>query len=647
MLDLFRSRDTSMRYLLIVLLSLVALSMIVTLIPGFGSQSMSGADQQTVATVCGEKVTSQQVAQLVQIQIRNREMSPEVAELAVPQMVNQMVGEMATSCQARKMGLAVSDTEVASGIKMLMPMLWQNGEFAGKEAYSAYLQRMNTNIPQFEARVRQNLMLEKLQRVAFDGIVVSPKEVTEEYLKRNEKARVDVIKLDTDEFRKTVTPSRAELEAEHKANKARYVVPPQLTGALLLADAEKMGASLSLPDEELKKMYQARLEQFKTQDRVKTRHILVKSDERTSKEDDAKAKAKAQDLLNQVKAGGSFAELAKKNSDDPGSGSKGGELDFYPRGQLDKAYEAAAYALKPGETSALVKSQFGYHIIQTIEKDLARTKPFEEVKAELTSEYRKRQLGDKIPQIVEQAHAEVVKAPGQAAQIAQKYGLELVRLEKWTGTGEFPGGIGRSQELNMAVGALMKGGVSEPLELPKSRMVFAVADNVSSARPGELNEVEDAVKAAVVDSKAAKALEATAAALEAKLKANGNDLRKAAAEVGVKIVDSGDFNRSGQMPNLTGAFFGEQPFSNPIGFVASRFRIGSAIYFWKITARNPADPAGLEKDRSGIVSMIRERKLRERRDLFEEGLVKQLKDGGSISVNEDAVKRVAASYRRT
>ena len=101
------------------------------------------------------------------------------------------------------------------------------------------------------------------------------------------------------------------------------------------------------------------------------------------------------------------------------------------------------------------------------------------------------------------------------------------------------------------------------------------------------------------------------------------------------------------MPNLTGAFFGEQPFVNPIGFVSSRYRIGSVLYFWKITARNNADIAGLEKERQGIVSMIRERTLRERRDLFEEGLVKQLKESGSVSVNEDAIKRLAASYRRT
>jgi peptidyl-prolyl cis-trans isomerase D len=644
MLDLFRSRDTSMRYLLIVLLSLVALSMVITLIPGFGSPS-TGGDQTAVAEVCGEKVTTQQVAQLVQIQIRNREMSPDVAELAIPQMVNQMVGELATACQARKMGLAVSDAEVANGIKVLMPMLWQNGEFAGTEAYTRYLQSMNSTIPQFESRVRQNLMLEKLQRVAFDGIVVAPKEVEGEYLKRNEKARIDAVKLDPEDYRKTIVPTRAELEEDYKLNKARYIIPPQLSATLLIADAEKMGANLTLPDAELKRLYDSQIENYKTKDRVKTRHILVKSDERASKEDDAKAKAKAQGLLDQIKGGGNFAELAKKNSDDPGSGSKGGELDFYERGQLDKAYEASSYALKPGETSPLVKSVFGYHIIQTIEKELTRTKPLEEVKAELLATYRKDQLRDKIPQIVDQARAELLKSPGQAEQVAQKYGLDVRRIEKWSGGGEFPV-VGRSQELDFALGALQKGGVTDALEVPNNRMVLGVMDNMAPARPGELNEVEAQVKASVIEAKTTKAVSATADALDAKLKANGNDLRKAAAGLGLKLVDSGDFNRSGQMPNLTGAYFGEQPFINPIGFVSSKFRIGSVFYFWKITGRAQADVAGLEKERSGIISMIRERKLRERRDLFEEGLVKQLKDAGSVSVNEDAIKRMAGSYRR-
>ncbi len=646
MLDLFRSRDTSMRYLLIVLLSLVALSMIVTLIPGFGSQSMTGGDTTAVANICGEKITGQQIAQLVQIQIRNREMSPEVAELAVPQMVNQMVGEMATSCQAKKMGLIASDEEVANGIKTLIPMLWQNGEFAGKEAYQGYLQRMNTTIPQFEARVRQNLMLEKLQRVAFDGIVVSPKEVESEFSKKGEKARIDAVKLDPEEYRKKIVPSRAELDEHYQKNKARYIVPPQRSATLLIADVEKMGAALKPADADLDRIYRSQLDRFKTQDRVKTRHILIKSDGTTSKEDDAKAKARAQDLLNQIRAGGDFAELAKKNSQDPGSGAKGGELDFYPRGQLDAAYEASAYALKPKETSNLVKSQFGYHIIQTIEKETARTKPLDEVRAELVTEYRKSQLIDKIPQIVELARAELLKAPGQAEQIAQKHGLDIRRIEKWTGGGEFPG-LGRSPELDLAVGSLPKGGISDAIELPNSRMAIAVLDNITAARPGALNEVEDRVKTEVVEAKVIKTMDEIGVSMDAKLKANGNDLKKAAAELGLKVVDSGDFDRTGQMPNLQGAFFGEQPFVSPLGFVASKHRIGATIYFWKVTGHTPANPAALDaKERKLLVDIVRERKMRERRDLFEEGLVRQLKESGSISVNEDAIKKVAASYRR-
>jgi hypothetical protein len=118
------------------------------------------------------------------------------------------------------------------------------------------------------------------------------------------------------------------------------------------------------------------------------------------------------------------------------------------------------------------------------------------------------------------------------------------------------------------------------------------------------------------------------------------------------VIDSGEFDRTGQMPNLTGAFFGEQPFSNPVGFVASKYRIGSGLFFWKITGRTAADMTALdtangEKDRKLLVDIIRERKLRERRDLFEEGLVRQLTESGSISKNEDAIKRFAGSYRRS
>lgn len=645
MLDLFRSRDTAMRYLLIVLLSLVALSMVITLIPGFGSPTY-GEDDQTMATVCGEKITMRQVSQLVQIQIRNREMSPEVAELAIPQVVNQMVGELATACQARKMGMAVSDSEVATGIKTVIPMLWQNGEFAGKEAYASYLQRMNTTIPEFESRVRQNIMLEKLQRVAFDGVVVTPKELETEYLKSREKAKVDVVTLDLADFRKNVVPSRAELEAHYWQNKNRYVIPPQMNASLLIADVDKMGANLQPSDDELKKLYESQKDRFTSQERVNARHILVNSAEGASKEVDAAAKTKAQDLLNQIRAGKDFAELAKANSDDKGSGSRGGNLDWFGRGQMVKPFEDSAFSLKPKEVSGLVKSQFGYHIIQVMDKETARTKPLEEVKAELLTGYRQQQLANKIPQTMDQARAELLKTPAQAEAIARKFGLDFRRVEKWSGGGEFPV-IGRAQEVDFALGALQKGGVTDAIELPNNRMVVGTVDSIAPARPGELSEVEDRVKADVVEAKAAKAFDDAANALDARIKAAGNDLKKAAADLGYKVVDSGEFTRSGQMPNVSGAFFGEMPFNNPIGFVSSKFRVGTKLYFWKIVSRSNADLSGLEKERQRLVTILRERKLRERRDLFEEGLVRQLKDAGSVSINEEGVKRMAASYRRS
>ncbi|MBM3792666.1 MAG: hypothetical protein FJW31_01075 [Acidobacteria bacterium] len=648
MLDLFRSRDKSMRYLLIVLLSLVALSMVITLVPGFGGPSMgTGGNDDELAKVCGESITARQVGQLVAIQIRNREMSAEVAELAVPQIVNQLVGELATSCQAGKMGLTVSDAEVVNGIKASLPMLWQGGVFAGKDVYAGYLQRMQTSIPQFEQRVQQNILLEKLQRVAFDGIVVSPQEVQLEYIKRHEKARLEAVKFDMDDYRKKMAPSRAELEAHHSQNKNRYLLPATMTASILIADAALMGKDLAAPDAEIQKLYASNADRYTVKERVRARHILVKSAADASKDDDAKAKAKAQDLLNQIKGGGDFAELAKKNSDDPGSGAKGGDLDWFGRGAMVKPFEDSAFSLKVKEVSGLIKSDFGYHIIQTMAKEAARTKPFAEVKDELLAEYRGNQLSGKVVQAAEQARAELVRTPTQAEAVAKKYGLELRRVEKWAGGGDFPL-LGKSRELDMAMAATPKGQVTEAQELPNNRLVFAIIEDQTLPRPGELNEVEDRVRATVMEEKAAKALEADANTLEAKLKANGNDLRKAAAEMGLKVIDTGEFERAagGQIPNLSGAFFGEQPFINPVGQMVNKFRIGTTMYTWRVTERKSAQLTTLESERSMIVQQIRERKLRERRDLFEEGLVKQLKASGSISINEDAVKRTASTYRR-
>jgi len=198
---------------------------------------------------------------------------------------------------------------------------------------------------------------------------------------------------------------------------------------LVVVDPAKISENVAVSDAQVQRAYEANKEHYRTPDRVKTRHILLMTTGK-SPEEEAKIKAKAEDLLKQVKAGGNFAELAKKNSEDPGSKDKGGDLDWVVKGQTVPEFEKALFALKPNEISGLVKTQYGYHIIQALEKQDAHLKTLNEVKPELTAEL-KTQLGqDTIQKSMDNAIAEIKKNPQQVDQIASQLKLNVVNVEK-------------------------------------------------------------------------------------------------------------------------------------------------------------------------------------------------------------------------
>ncbi len=644
MLDLFRSRDKAMRYVLIVLLSLVALSMVITLIPGFGSGSMVNTREDILADVCGDQVTNRMVAQVAAAQMRERQFSPAMAEFMIPQMVNQFVGELATSCAARQLGLSASDDEVGKYIQARMPMLFENGTFVGTEQYQAYLANMNTTIPEFEKRVRQQILLDKLQRVAFDAIIVTPKEVEAEFSKKAEKVRLDVVKFDPQEYRKQFKPGPADLEEYLKTNQAAFQLPNQRTASFVVADSEKLSEGMPVSDEQIKALYASRQAAYRQEEKVRARHILVKADEKAPKEEKDKARAKSQDILNKLKAGAKFEELAKQFSEDTGSKEKGGDLDFFQRGQMVKPFEEAAFKLKKNEMSGLVESAFGFHIIQTTDRQEARVKQLDEVKDELSKEIRKQQVFDKMPALAEQARAELLKAPGQAEAVAKKLGLFYAHGEKVKEGEPFPV-IGPNPELEQQISQMKKGEVSPVIQTRDNKLFIAVLDDLEPPRPAKLSEVETRVREAYLDRKGSEKAEAVAKQFEDKLKANGGDFKKTAADLGLKVIDTGEFARGGQMKDIGPAgFFGEQPFLNAQGANVGIFRVGNQPYFFRVAQRIPADMSQIEIDRQALVGAIRERKLRERREMFEEGLIESLKAKGKLNVKDELVKRLAQSY---
>jgi len=167
----------------------------------------------------------------------------------------------------------------------------------------------------------------------------------------------------------------------------------------------EVNSKVAVQDPEVKTFYDSNLERFKQGDTVHAAHILIGVPQNASPEQKAEAKNKAAAVLKTVKAGGDFATLARANSSDQGSAANGGDLGFFPKGQMTPAFEEAAFKLKPGSTSGLVETPFGFHIIRVVERRGPRTAPFAEVSGQIKDFLTQGQREQKLEQFVEQVKA--------------------------------------------------------------------------------------------------------------------------------------------------------------------------------------------------------------------------------------------------
>src|SRR5581483_1047159 len=188
---------------------------------------------------------------------------------------------------------------------------------------------------------------------------------------------------------------------------------------------------------QLHQEYQDNIDSYRTPERVKVRHILIKTQGKP-KDEAPKLKAKAEDILKQLQHGANFAELAKKDSDDTGSAEKGGELGWIVRGQTVPNFEKTAFSLKPGELSGLVETEYGYHIIQVEDKQQAHTQTFDEVKPQLLMEAKKQVASDSMHKAIDSARTEIARSPSQAEAVAKKYNLKFFPLSGITDASTLP-----------------------------------------------------------------------------------------------------------------------------------------------------------------------------------------------------------------
>jgi peptidyl-prolyl cis-trans isomerase D len=204
-----------------------------------------------------------------------------------------------------------------------------------------------------------------------------------------------VLRFDTKDHTAGITPTDEQMAAYHKANEQEFRAPEQAQIEYVVLDLDTIAKRTSVSEDELRKSYEQNIARYTVAEERRASHILVKAPKDAPKAERDKAKAKADALLEQVrKAPATFAEVAKKNSDDPGSAERGGDLDFFGRSAMTKPFEDATYAMKAGEISNVIETEFGFHIIRLEGVRGGEKKPFEAVRAELEAD-AKRQLATK------------------------------------------------------------------------------------------------------------------------------------------------------------------------------------------------------------------------------------------------------------
>jgi peptidyl-prolyl cis-trans isomerase D len=639
MFNLFRSRDKLVRITLGAILTVVAITMVVTLIPGFGTTS-SNSEDPVLAQVGSEKITASKAQRDFQLAAQNAQIPPQMMEVYFRQYLEQIVQQKAARYQAERMGLTVTDDEILTGLMSADPQFFPNGQ-ANKEAFVAFLAQQGLTLDQAIDDMRTTLLLRKLANTVDATIVVTPKEVEDQFKHKNEKIKIQYIAFPSAKFLDQVKPTDQDLQQTFNFNRGSYTIPQKSTFQVVLLGQEKVETSISVTDEQLRKAYSASLDNFRMPERVHVRHILIS----TQGKSDAEKKTlrdKAEDVLKQAKSGSDWVALTKKYSDDKANAEQGGDLNWVVRGQMVPEFESAAFALKPKEISGVVTSQFGYHVIQMLEREPARVKPFEEVKDGLIADVRKQAMTDKMQTLGDQIHAALEKNPNSAADVAKQFGAELISVPNATPGQAIPT-LGSSPEIDGALAGMKPNDVSGLLVLPANRLAVVVLNARTPGRPATFDEVADQVKQAFMTSKSQEIAQNKAKEAADRLRA-GEDIEKVAKSYKLDVSTTNFFSREETVEGLGSAVYVEDGFSKPEGAIVGPTMVQNRDVVSKVIGKMAADAAALGAERDQIARSIKQRKEQEVGLLFMDSIFTQLEREGKAKLNPQAIARVAAAF---
>ena len=648
MLKTLQQRNRMVKIVLAAVVLAISITMVITLVPGLGGSMSSSPD--AVATVAGQEITAAEVRRQLDQLTRNQTIPPMFKGFYAQRVVDEMIFERALEFESKRLGLQVTPEEQADRIRQLLPMVFNGDTWVGKDRYALEVeQRTGMSVPEFEDVIRKSLLMEKFQQLITAGIAVSQGEVEQEFRRRNEKVKIEYVLVKPADLASSINPADAELEAYFNKNASRYTVPEKRSAQFALLDIAQLRQKAAVTDAELRAYYNTHLADYKAQDRVHVEQILFKTLGKTDAEV-AEIRKQAEDVLKKAKLGGNFEDLAKKYSEDTTTKDKGGDLGWIVRGQTVPAFEQAAFNLSKGSVSDLVQTQYGLLIIKVLDKETAHTKPFEEVRASISSTL----LDDKVRTLANKMDDEMAAAARQSSsQSLDQFAKSLESTDPLARQclvmGVTPpatmtepvGDLGSSPELHDSLFRLRPGELSMPLRLDRGFVVLAVKQ-IEPAHPGKFAEVRDKVLADYRQEKSAELARSRTEELARRIH-GGEDFAKAAKDLGVEVKTSESFARNGSVAGIGPAKVVDAAFSMQIGQASDAIPVEASWMVYRVLAHEQPNPDDLAKQRQGIEDQVLQQKRAAAFDAFRSALEDQLKKEGKLVINQDALKHLTSA----
>ena len=484
-------REHSRSFLIKGILWMVVISFILTifLVWGRGREGLSGSSN-AVAMVGGVEISAELFLRLYKVNLNRLQQSISgsieqqwLQQLAASQTLNDLVNEEVIIQEAISRGLVVSPEEIRDLIVEKYPVFQQEGKFIGQDRYLEILQAYRISPSEFEEAIRRELYLQKFNSLVIDGVALSEAELKEEFYRQREMVKINYLFFQPASFTELIEPTEKELDEYYKANQEEYREPERRRIAYIQIEPDRLSREVEVSEREVQRYYQTHLEDFMVPVQRRARHILFKVPTSATPEEEENIRKKAEEVLNRARVGEDFAELAKDYSEDETTAQTGGDLGYFSRGRMVKELDDVLFSMQINDISDLIRTNFGYHIVQLTEIQRAHYQPLSD--AEVRERIEKIILTQKSQQRAEELAKTVYQEASSGDDLnapGKRYALE-VKESGFFAKEEQIEGLGRLPTLTESVFSLKVGEVSQPILTSRGHLVFQLVEKKDSYIP--------------------------------------------------------------------------------------------------------------------------------------------------------------------